>query len=398
MLTQRLLPLFIAALLGTSACSGIKPSGDYSDLRGRVFSLHFNGPLENATVEIPGFNKQVTTDSDGYFELRGLPTEWLEIEVEHPVHTTLRRPVHVEPFGAKYVELYVDQGQRTRTPRVVFERNFDIWTTDIYGQRQEGLTLQQPRNLYRTYPVWSDNKSKIAYIAYENSNRVTLEDDGVWLMNTNGTMPRKLTGVRDVGRLYHLDWSTDSKRFVFMLQDRIFTYDLNKGRQQSISGTLTRSGALDNFDVGPVWIPGSDKLLTTAYQINLQTNYSFDPNLRQIYVLNQEGGKRQQLTTEGDNYAPAVSHSGEKVAYVSTASGQPEVWVMNLDGTNKQQMTRMKANKVGQPRWSEDDNYLLFTSDYMQQYKSRTPHELWALDLLTNEVHMVSNDALHADG
>ncbi len=392
----RSLALFFG-LLTLVACSGIKPSGDYSDLRGRVFSLYFNSPLENATVSIPGYGKQVTTDSEGYFELRGLPTKWMQVEINHRSHQELQRQVHVEPFGAKYVEFYVDNSIREREPRVVFERNFDLWTTGLYGQKQQGLTLNQSRNVYRTYPVWAKNKRQIGYIAYENSRSVTLEDDGVWIMNQDGTMPRKLTGVRDVGRLYHLDWVSDTGKFAFMLQDRIFTYNANTGAQQSISGTLTNAGTLDNFDVGPVWIPGTDKMLSTAYSIDLGTNYQFDPNLRQIYVLNQKGGERAQLTREGDNYGPAVSHTGEKVAYISTASGDPEIWVMDIDGTNAQQVTFMKAGKVGQPRWSEDDNYILFTSDYMQQYRSRYPRELWALDLLTGKTHMVTNDAVRAD-
>lgn len=390
--------LSLSCILTLTACSGFKPSGDYSDLRGRVFSLYFNGPLENATVSIPAYGKQVVTDSDGYFELRGIPTEWVDVTISHTSHSDITRPVHIEPMGAKYVEFYSDKNVRLRKPEIVLERNFDIWTTDIYGQNQKGITLNQARNMYRTYPVWNSNKTKVAYIGYMNSSQTTLDADGVWMMNANGTMPRRITGVRDIGRLYHLDWNADDRNFVFMLQDRIFLYDLEKGDQMSVSGNLTQSGILDTYDVGPVWVPNTNSLLTTAYNINLQTNYSFEPNFRQIYTLDKRGGKRTQLTTEGDNYAPAISHSGDRVAYISTASGDPELWSMSLNGTNRKQLTFMKATKIGQPRWSADDNYILFTSNYMQQYQSRVPKELWALDLLTGKVHMVSNDALHADG
>lgn len=390
--------LLLLCLISLTACSGFKPSGDYSDLRGRVFSLYFNSPLENATVSVPGHGKQVVTDSDGYFEIRGLPTEWVDVTVSHVSHQDVTRPVQIQPMGAKYIELYTDKGTQMRGPKIVFERNFDIWTTDLYGQNQQGLTLNQARNMYRTYPVWNTGKQKIAYIGYRNSSQTTLDADGVWMMNADGTMARRMTGVRDIGRLYHLDWNPDNKNFVFMLQDRIFLYDLEKGEQISVSGNLTSAGVLDTYDVGPVWVPNTDTLLTTAYNINLQSNYSFEPNFRQIYTLNKRGGKRTQLTTEGDNYAPAVSHSGDQVAYISSSSGEPELWTMRLDGSNRKQITFMKATQVGQPRWSADDNYILFTSDYMQQYQSRIPRELWAVDLLTGKVHMVTNDAVHADG
>ena len=71
---------------------------------------------------------------------------------------------------------------------------------------------------------------------------------------------------------------------------------------------------------------------------------------------------------------------------------------MNINGSDPQQMTFMKAEQVGQPRWTSDDQYLLFTSSYMQKYKSKEPRELWAVDLIDRKPHMVTNDALHADG
>jgi len=380
-----------------TACTPFKPTGDFSDVRGRVFSRYFNGPLANAKVSIPNYSMNVMTDADGYFEIRGLPTKWLEIDVQHPSHREAKRPVEIQPFGSKYVEIYMDKDQAVGKPAIVFERNFDIWTTDIYGQQQKNLTVNQPRNLYRSYPVWSQDKEKIGYIAYETSSRVALNDDGVWTMRNDGTMPRKLTYVQDIGRIYHLDWIGD--RCMFMLQDRIFVYDQRLGTQRSLSGNLnTRGGTFESFNAGPVFTADASQVITSAYAVDFNTNWRFGSRFRQIYILDEQGGTRRQLTTEGDNYAPAVSHDGTKIAYVSTVSGQPELWTMNINGSDPQQMTFMKAEQVGQPRWTSDDQYLLFTSSYMQNYKSKEPRELWAVDLIGRKPHMVTNDALHADG
>lgn len=391
--------LAITALLGVTACTPFKPTGDVSDIRGRVFSMYYHEPLENAVVSIPDYSMNVRTDANGYFEIRGVPTKWTHIEVSSPHHQTLSRPIEAEPYGAKYVEFRMDKSNSgSMAHKVVFERNYDIWTSDIYGNEQKALTTEQPRNLYRTYPVWSHNKSQIGYIAYEASARVSLNDDGVWVMRADGTMPRKLTSVMDVGRLYHLDWSQDDNLFMFMLQDKIFVYNHRLGTQKSLSGNLTRPSALENFNVGPVWAHDGQHIVTSAYNVDFNMNYRFSSNMRQIYIMDEKGGSRRQLTDIGDNYAPAVSHDGTKIAFVSSRSGKPEIWTMGIDGSSPEQQTFMKTEKVGQPRWSSDDQYLLFTSDYMQRYKSIYPKELWAVDTMTREVHMVSNDAVHADG
>lgn len=387
------------ALLGLNACTPIKPSGEFSDIRGQVFSSYYNGPLQNALVSIPRYAKQVRTDADGYFELRGLPTKWTDIEVIHPTHGTLTREVKIEPYGTKHVHLRMSNPAETKNKQdIIFERNFDIWTTDMYGQNQKNLTGSQSRQIYRTYPVWSGDKSQIGYIGFQGSQRVTLDDDGVWMMRADGTMPRKLTSVMDVGRLYHLDWVPGAERFVFMLQDRTFVYDHKLGSLKGLSGNLNRPSALEKYDAGPVWTPNGQNIVTSAYNVDFETNFRFSPNLRHIYIMDANGGKRRQLTQEGDNYAPGVSHDGRKIAYVSTLSGQPEIWTMDIDGKNPQQLTYMKAEKVGQPRWSADDKHILFTSDHLQTYKSLQPKELWMIDVLTGKTHMVTNDAIRADG
>lgn len=390
----------LAVLSLATACTPFKPTGDFSDIRGRVFSRYFDSPLENATVTVPGYGKVARTDMDGYFEIRGLPTEWNKVEVSHPSHKGIDRQVLVEPYGTKYIEVHMDDRMRQarQAERVVFERNYDIWTTDIYGMQQENLTAKLPRDTFRTHPVWSNDKSKIGFIAFESTSRLALNDDGVWVMRSDGTMPRRVTSVQDSGRLYHLDWSQDGNLFMFMLQDKTFIYNQRYGSQQSITGTLTRPGVLDNYYVLPSWNPDGSQIATSAYTVDLAKNFSFDPFYRQIYLMESNGGRRRQLTTQGDNYDPIISHDGTKIAFVSTRTGFPEIWQMDYNGSNPEQLTFMKAQRVYHPRWSSNDQKILFNSSHLQRYKSLRPKELWVVDPLTGDTHMVSNDAMNADG
>lgn len=397
---KRILTLsLLSTAVALAACAPFKATGEYSDVRGKVSSLYFNGPLANASVSIPQYSINVKTDENGYFEIRGLPTKWLELEITHPSHQALKRAVHIEPYGSKYIEVYTDKTNQPDSHKVVFERNYDIWTSDIYGQNQTSLTGKQDRKLYRSFPVWSKDKSQISFIGTEVSQEVTLDDDGVWMMRSDGAMPRRITTLKDSGTMHHLDWSADGNQFLFMFQDRIFVYNYRLGTMINLGTNLTRPGALQTFDAGPVWTQDGTRVVSSAMAMDLSRRMRFDPNPRQIFIGGQLGGTKTQLTSTGDNYGPAVSHDDRKIAYVSTVSGSPELWKMDMDGSNPQQLSYMQsATQVGQPRWSSDDRYILFTTDYQQRYKSNRPKELWAYDTSTGKIHMVTNDAERADG
>lgn len=388
----------IAALtlsLLTVACTPFKPTGEFSDIRGRVISRFYNTPLAQATLSIPSLSTSVKTDENGYFYLNGLPTEWLEAEITHATHRPLKRRLHIEPYGTKYLEIWMDTAPPERAD-IIFEREFDIWKTDLYGQEQINLTGTQDRRIHRTYPVWSSQKDKIGYIAYDASTRLTLQD-GVWTMRADGKMPRQITTVNEFGRLYYLDWTADGNQFAFMMHDRIFIYNQQYGTLKGLNNLLARASTFGTFNMNPSWTPDGSQLVFANYVTNFSANTRFDPNQRQIFIMDNQGGNQRTLTRSGDNYGPVVSHSGRKIAYISTFSGQPEIWVMNLDGSNPRQVTYLRSQRLEHLRWSQDDQRIVFNSDYMQTYQSRNPQELWVVDEDGRNLHMISNDALHAD-
>ena len=117
----------------------------------------------------------------------------------------------------------------------------------------------------RSFPVWSPDGTRIAYL-----------DDGVWVMNTDGTNQRflLLSSTRPA-------WSPDSTRIAY--------------------ATTGRGG-------GGIW------------------------------VVNADGTNRQQLATSG--VTPVWSPDGTRIAYAPYSDGvSGGVWVVNADGTNQQQLT-----------------------------------------------------------
>ena len=51
------------------------------------------------------------------------------------------------------------------------------------------------------------------------------------------------------------------------------------------------------------------------------------------------------------------------MAFISTRSGDAEVWIANADGTNQTRLTTMKASVTGWPTWSSDGSRILFDSN-----------------------------------
>ena len=59
---------------------------------------------------------------------------------------------------------------------------------------------------------------------------------------------------------------------------------------------------------------------------------------------------------------PAWSPDGGKIAFVSTRDGNPEIYVMNADGTGVVNLSTNAASDLG-PAWSPDGTRLAFHSN-----------------------------------
>ncbi len=60
---------------------------------------------------------------------------------------------------------------------------------------------------------------------------------------------------------------------------------------------------------------------------------------------------------------PQLSPDGRRVAFMSDRSGETEIWLADLDGSNAVQLTSMNAPFTGTPRWSADGQLITFSSN-----------------------------------
>jgi Tol biopolymer transport system component len=72
--------------------------------------------------------------------------------------------------------------------------------------------------------------------------------------------------------------------------------------------------------------------------------------------------KKISSSTLYDDF-PTVARGGDRVAFASNRTGENEIWVANVDGSNPQQVTFHRGPVVTSPYWSPDGKNLAFSSE-----------------------------------
>jgi hypothetical protein len=125
----------------------------------------------------------------------------------------------------------------------------------------------------------------------------------------------------------------------------IYAMDADGANQTNLSNA-------NGQDYTPAWSPDGTKI---AFAANRTGNF-------EIYVMNANGSGQTRLTNnQADDLEPAWAPDGTKIAFRSFRNGNEEIYVMNANGSNPVRLTNQPAFD-GEPAWSPDGGKIAFSS------------------------------------
>ena len=99
--------------------------------------------------------------------------------------------------------------------------------------------------------------------------------------------------------------------------------------------------------------------------------------LGDIYTMPIAGGTPRRIA-EGLAWEvqPRFSPDGRRIAFTSDRGGGDNIWVMNVDGNDKRQVTKEDFRLLNQPSWSPDGEYIVAKKHFTTQ-RSLGTGEIW---------------------
>jgi TolB protein len=245
----------------------------------------------------------------------------------------------INPDGSNPVRITYDVGSDVdpdispNGQEIVFTSNqTQSGNNNIFVRDRNGVVRNLTNDPSATdeWARWSPDGKRIVF----DSNR----DGGVfeiYVVNADGTgTPTRLTNPPMLDR--YPSWSPNGKQIILRRGIDIYTVNADG------SGTPTQltSEVAPSFAQMPVWSPNGRYI---AFM-------SFREGYCSVFRMNADGSEQINLTPKdpGDlptawcSRAPAWSADGREIFFTSfrpTTSGQNEIFVMNLDGTNVRQLT-----------------------------------------------------------
>lgn len=288
------------------------------------------------------------------------------------------------PNGEKII--YISQGNAGgRAGR-------DIFIINANGGEEINLTKSFPEIGFDE-PKWSPDGTKIAYVGCHS---YAYESCEIFIMNSDGSEKKQITNNEFDDRYF--EWSPDGKQIAFWSfrnkQGDIYVINIDGNAELKLTNNPKYPNHI-SYNIDPTWSPNGKTILymstnfnTPHYEIyainsdgsneirlthtessewltsgkqmwspdgkKLAFMYWDKEDIDRIYIMNSEGSERVFITDGPRDTDPRWSPDGRKIAFLSYRDGQPEIYIMNNDGSNQTRLTYSNINEswLSQFQWS----------------------------------------------
>jgi len=218
---------------------------------------------------------------------------------------------------------------------------------DIYAKSIDGVAVTQLTSdpSWDVQPAYSPDGSRVAFSSNRGGNW------NIWVVNLNARSPIQITD--EPGDEVHPSWSADGKQLVYCRLPPRGQWELWITEADSPA-----SRRFIGYGLFPSWSPVENKLA-------FQRARSRGSRWFSIWTVELEGGEPgypTEIASSPDTalITPVWSPDGRRLAFASatksdspTVPEQSDIFVVNLDGTNKRNLTDGHSANFA-PTWSSD--------------------------------------------
>ncbi len=202
----------------------------------------------------------------------------------------------------------------------------------------------------------------------------------VWVMDYDGQNQHQITHLGSISISPRI--SPDNSRIAFASLGSegwaIRMYSLELGRMVRFPG-----GAAGGSNQSPAWTPDGNR-------VAFSSSRSGDP---EIWIADLNGGNLRRVTYfAGPDVSPTWNpKTGTQLAWVSGRTGLPQIYIMDQEGANIQRMT--DGGYAVSPSWSPSGQFLTFS--WNRKYGPGAPggQDIYVMDIASKRWLQLTHDA-----
>lgn len=264
-------------------------------------------------------------------------------------------------------------GKRFAFVRKITDDEYGLFIANVDGNGERLLASHRSPEFFSTAgPSWSPDGKLIACAAITEANGFHVAGVNV----EDGT--EKLLGVGNWTKVLQVAWLKDNSGLIVAATEKgegallwFVSYSDGNARRlnQGMSNYLS--------DYNSISLTADCKTLVAS---------RFEQRNNVWVAAAGDASEIQQITSGGNHRYQRVAWTSDgKIVFPSAASGAPEIWIMESDGTGQKQLTSGGGSNT-LPAASPDNHYIVFTSD--RSGKSN----IWRMNMDGSNVVQLTHD------